>query len=394
MNKPAIHKHLRLALAPLLLFACAPSSEDKGCQVNDTKLCAPDTTPTGPIALDAVAHVRGPKTNEGTTDQVATADTDQPDLLRVLDASVNVAPCAAPVVRVKALRAGTATVRFTLPDGQVTTASVEVVPAAGARLVPFLDELAAGRKTQGTPPPLESDTKEIVQLAGGKETWHVVYTSAAGSVLRGSGATTYTLPEGATSTLIENGKDRELFQLVTPKVLAPGGKLEARAANATLSVPLRVVPAEAITDVRVYVEAPPTGDGGDAGAGSKQLAVLARATDATGATVRGTPFDYTVGGAPLGEGGEIVIFKFDRSAPERPITATVPGARAKGEALIAVAPGETPTRNSAGDFASCSYAPSRGARGAGAALALGVALAGLAARRRTRRSSAATAPTK
>lgn len=397
-----MNKHLRLALTPLLFLACAPSQEERGCQPGEPAACTASDSGalTGAIALDAVAHVRGPTSaNPSGRDQEATLDTDHPDVIRLLDERVSVAPCAAPATRVKALRAGTAVVRFTFPDGQVVSASVDVVPAANARLVPFLDELAAGKKVKGDPLPLESDTKEIVQLAGGKAVWRVAYTSATGSSLRGSGATTYTLPEGATSTPVASDRDRELFELDTPKALAPGAKLEARAANITLSVPVRVVPADAVTSVRVYVQDVPSsgadGGAGDAGAPPKQLAVLARATDATGATVRGAPFAYTLGGMPVDEGGDILLYDFDPKAPERPLTATVPGSTAKGEASISAAPTPNLTRSTARDYANCSYAPGgagAGATAGGVVVALGVALLGLVGRRR-RRPAPESAPT-
>lgn len=394
-------KHLRFGLLPFLLLACAPSAEDRGCKVESTNSCflsgAGVGAPSGPIALDALAHVQGPKANESGKDQEATITIDPPDVARLLDTRVTVPPCSTAVARVKGLRAGKATLTFTFPDGQVTTASVEIVPAANARLVPYLDEIAAATKAKGEQPALESDSKQIVQAAGGKVVWRVAYTSASGAALRGSGATTYTLPEGATSTLVDNTKDRELFELDTPKVLPADAKLELRAATATLTVPVRVVPADAITQVRVYVQDTASGGGtsGDAGAKSKQLGVLARATDATGATVRGAPFVYTLGGAPVEPGGEILFVDSDPTAPERPLGASVPGSAAKGEALVAAAPNANVSRSSAGDFASCSYAPSSaGAKSAGAALALGLALAGLAARRRTRRDAGATRPAK
>ncbi len=391
-----MHPRLRLALAPVLLLACAPS-EDRGCQSDPTvPACfAAESTSTSAVALDSVAHVTGP-VNVGRGAIEVVVSTDQPDTLRLLEDRVTVDSCANARVRVKALRAGTVALRFALPDGTATTVTVEVAPAKKVRLVPFLDEVVQGARVRGEAIPVEKDVKELVQFAGGKAVWRLDYATADDRPLRGTGATTYTLPAGATSRLVPNEKDRELFELTAPTSAGADPKLEARAGSALLMVPLRVVPADAITSIRVYAEdeGPAPRDGGT---DPKRLSVVARASDARGVNVHGVPFTYTLGASAgaaaetASPGGPLLGYGFARAAPQRQVVATVAGSPAKGEIGISAATPADLQRSDADAYANCSASPGSTARGAGAGASASLAAIALVLGWRRRRAGEARA---
>lgn len=385
--------HLRFALVPLLFLACAPSGGDRGCQVDPAGgACLGDPSPlTGDIALDSIAHVSAAAKSEAPGDVEVQVSTDTPDLLRVLDARVTVPRCSTPTVRVKALKEGPAVVRFTYPDGKSSSASVTVSLATRAELVPFLDDTVKSTKARGGETLPVSPTREIVQVVGGKMIWRVRYSSASGAALRGSGATTYSLPQGATSTLVENDKDREIFELTTASV--NGGKLELRAASTTLELPVRVVPPEGVATVRLFVEDDADGENGaksagaDGGASAKkaQLHVLARAFDATGATIFGVPFTFTLGTEIGPPGGDLLSYDFDPSAAKRPLVATVSGSPARAETTLSVASPANLSGTDGRELVSCSFGHGLGgAESLAEGLAFGGLVLALARRRRSR----------
>jgi hypothetical protein len=380
--------HLRFALVPFLLLACAPS-EDRGCEVGPAPECGGGTAaPSDPIAVDSVARAVAGVPTGVQGDSEVSVTVEPPDVLRPLDARVTVARCSAPTARVKALKEGAAQVTFTYPDGKVSTASVTVALAKKAELVPFLDYAVRDAAARGGESLKVEETKEIVQLAGGKMIWQVRYSTATGTALRGRGGTTYTVPEGTTSTLVENEKDRELFELTTS---GAGGKLELRTAGASLELPVRVVPKEAIASVRLFVEddaARTAKAASDESYRKGRLHVLARAFDAKGATIFGVPYTFTLGSEAPVSGGELLAYEYSWSAAKQPLVAGVPGSPARAETTLLAATPPGLAQSDGRELAGCSLGDGRGASGVASGVLLGGLVALVARRRRARTSSA------
>ena len=389
-----MRSHFRFALVPFLLLACAPSHDDQGCQSAPVECTAAEADAGGaaadssaPIAVDAVARVGSrPPSGVQHGDSELSVTVEPPDVLRAVDARVTVSRCS-PNARVKALKEGTAQVTFTYPDGKVATASVTVALAKKAEVVPFLDRAVQGVPARAGESLEVEETNEIVQLAGGKMIWQVRYATATGTALRGRGGTTYTAPQGSTSTVVENDKDRELFELTTS---GAGGKLELRTAGASLEVPVRVVPKEAIASVRLFVEddaARVARAASDEAYRKGRLHVLARAFDAKGATIFGVPYTFTLGSEAPVSGGELLAYDYSGSAQKQPLVATVPGSPARAETTVLAATPPSLTPSDGRELAGCSLG--YGANTSG--VASGVLLGGLVAlgvrRRRAARSS-------
>jgi hypothetical protein len=397
--QPTVRSPLRFAVLPLVLFACAAPTEDRGCAVPAERcpgglLSSADLDQQSlDIALGSVASMTLPASYQGDGEVTVTVRSSAPDVLLPLEDRVTVAQCGAPSVRVKALKEGTATLSFAFPDFTTRVRSAAVTLPAKVEIVPFLEDVVSSVASRGEPLPA-ADTREIVQMAGGKMLWRARYTSAAGKLLRGTGATTYTLPRGATASPFANRKDRELFALST--LAGANGTLGVRAPGASLDVPLRVVPAEAITTLKLFVEdeVSTTGGEGDAGA-ARRLGVLARALDATGATVYGAPFTFALGSETARPGGEVLQYDFAPSAPKQPLVVTVAGSPARAETTISAASPAKFTRLGGEDLAGCSFGAGRhGASSFGACVALVGLFLGVRRRRVRGAPAGVRAPTR
>ena len=350
-------KHLRFAAVVLLLFGCASTTEDRGCQVQQTAPICPSQKPNGTIAVDAVAHVRGSFSADGGTVDLDVT-TDRPDLVRILDSRVSTDACGAPSVRLKALAEGTAKVRFSAADGATTEVSIRTATARTAKVVPFVESVVKATKTR-EPKPLDvPDTEsELALVSGGKMVWKLTSFDAAGVALVGSGAVTYTLPEGVASTLIESSSDMELFELTASSPAS--GTFEARTGTARIQIPARVVAPEAIKTLSLFVQDDTevgTSEKTDAGASKRaQLGVLARAEDANGKALYGAPFRFVLGAETAPSGDQILLYDFDPAAPPRSLVVTVPGSEAKAEASLRVASPAELSRVGGRDLANCSF---------------------------------------
>lgn len=202
---------------------------------------------------------------------------DAPAVVEVVDARIT-SECGQPTARITAKQPGTTRVRFTPAEGDPVIVEVRVELAQRIAVTPFLDDRASSVPTRdGQHPPVLVD--ELVQVAGGSMLWLVRYYGAGEQELRGRGLASITPPSFASAALAASD-ERELFELRTQT--EGEGEIKLTAVSTELQLPLRSVPAAAVTSLQLYVEA----DVADAGAGTRSFGHGARVRRLRKARVR------------------------------------------------------------------------------------------------------------
>ncbi len=350
------------------LLACNASSEEspRGCassssggpSSNPGCLSAGSWVAAGPIALGATAHLRPGTPGPETASPVAYKITsDAPDIVAVVDAQAT-DRCGVPVALVVGKKRGTATVTFR-SSSSTLSARVTVEEAERVTIVPFFDSLVGTIKTRnGKVPP--AVIGELAEVAGGRMRWLARYVGRDDVLLRGRGALTFTPPAFASASLVDNDKDRELFDLV---MTGEGqGELIVKGSGAETRFPVRGLPVSKLASLEVYVQ-------DDSSAKEKeQLGLLARTYDAEGKPVYGAPTSLSMDSRSLGA-GELLFYNF-RAANNRVLRAQVGALREE----VTVRAADDDLRPSDGnEFSNCSFG--RGSSGAaGWAFSLAVAL--------------------
>lgn len=306
-------RYFLFTMLPLAMFACSSGDEDEGCQVSDPStplLCSDKPEDTRALATGTTTRVypTAPKDRQNTADADGGAlmydvTSDDPSIVEVLDARAE-DNCAQPAARVSAKKAGTTTVRFKHASRELSV-EVKVADPAYLAIVPFLENYARTAEVRdGERPPLQ--TSAIGQVVGNPAYWQLAYFADAIQQLRGSGKPTVDLPDFASGSVSTHGglDERDVLEL---RATTEGtGSLDITFGNASLQVPLRGVPASAVSSIRVYVQK-------DTGADGEALGAMARSFDADGKPLYGTPFSFAYNGQAPVE-GDFVRFNFSAGA--------------------------------------------------------------------------------
>jgi hypothetical protein len=189
----------------------------------------------------------------------------------------------------------------------------------------------------------------MLQVEGGRATWETQLFAADGRALVGRGAATYTLPPGVEAEPVVTETNRELMELSASSSLV--GQLEARAGAAELVVPMRVVPRASVAAIALFAETEPPSSPEK---GTPRYRVLAQARSAEGELLHGAPFAFEFGGAPVGPGGELFEYTFDRDGASRDLVVTLPGSDAKAKIGLRTAANALPSRSAGHEYAGCS----------------------------------------
>lgn len=351
---------LRFALLAPALVACSvtttESDDGRGCSPDTgpavaSAVCASDTVREGPVALGGTARV-GVKDLAKAADVPVQVETDRPDVVRVLETSPLSDGCKGASVRVTGLAEGKATVTFRANDGGTRTVVVEVLAPRRIELSPYLVALASKTSfptVDGKRPEPPGPTTNVAQVEGGRATWETKLFAADGRALIGRGGTTYTLPAGVGAEPVATETDRELTELSASSAVV--GKLEARTGAAELVVPMRVVPRASVATITLYAQAE---DPAKPESGKPRFFVLAQGRSAEGELLFGVPFDFTLGGAPVGPGGELFAYDYDRTGTSRELVATVSGSGARAQIGLRTAGEPAPSRSAGHEYAGCS----------------------------------------
>ncbi len=296
---------------------------------------------------------------------------DAPEVVEVVDARIT-SECGQPAARITAKQPGTTRVRFTPAEGDPVIVEVRVELAQRLAVTPFLDDRASSVPSQDRQhPPVLVD--ELVQVAGGSMLWLVRYYGEGEQELRGRGLASITPPSFASAALTASD-ERELFELRTQT--EGEGEIKLAAGATQLQLPVRSVPAAAVTSLQLYVE----DDVADAGAGTR-LSAMARGFDDSAKPVYGTEISYAVGNRQLGS-ADLIRYEVKPGA-QSTLTATTGSASAS----VSIATDETAeiTRASATELRNCSVG---GSTDALANFALLAACVGLVLRRKVGRGGA------
>jgi hypothetical protein len=351
---------LRFALLAPALVACSvtttESDDSRGCSPDTgpavaSAVCGSDTVREGPVALGGTARI-GVKDLAQGADVPVRVETDRPEVVRVVETSPLSDGCKGASVRVTGLAEGKATVTFRANDGGTRTVVVEVLAPRRIELSPYLVTLASkttfptvdGKRPEPPPP-----TTAVLQVEGGRATWETQLFAADGRALVGRGAATYTLPPGVEAEPVATETNRELMELSAPSSLV--GQLEARAGAAELVVPMRVVPRASVAAIALFAETEPPSSPEK---GTPRYRVLAQARSAEGELLHGAPFAFEFGGAPVGPGGELFEYTFDRDGATRDLVVTLPGSDAKAKVGLRTAANALPSRSAGHEYAGCS----------------------------------------
>jgi hypothetical protein len=318
----------RLSLCALLVTGCTAQSESSpGCAMEPISFCKDvDIEESSKAAVTGSTVTLQPTTPAAPrgTNRTYTVSSSAPELAEVVNAKVDDA-CGTPSVTLKAKKAGTATITYAeVTGGAKTTATFVIVDPARITATSYADALLQGKPTRDGQAPVAQDLTSLTLAERGRTGLLLRYFDAKGASLRGVGAATFAYVGGLTVTPIL-GK-REGAELTGTTLGAHG--LDIASGDAKLHLDVSVVKVETVTSLRLYVES-------DQGAKAGQtLGVLARASDAQGATVYGAPIIMSLG-TRAAESGDLLQYPYKAGSPQRLL---VEAGGARTETTVSVDP--------------------------------------------------------
>lgn len=356
----------------LLLCGCA-SVEEPGCQYRGSDGVGNACNDEEPqllvddVAEGTVARIAGPNVP---VDGPFEVTVDRPDLARVLDTGVYGHKCDPASVRISAIGRGRARLHYRFADGQSRIRDVAIEPPKSLRLASFLGAALATQPARGAGTVPKEPENVMNVVVGGKAYWLVTYESAAGRPLLGSGATTYTFPDGVASTFVDNERQREIVATVATST--SDGVAELRAGDARLTIPFVARPPSAIDRIWLHGQTEGRSPASADGAVKPSVWVLARATDSAGRSLHGVPFDLSLDGVALPPGGELVAYAGDPAARSKVLTATVAGSTTNASLEIHAQADPRFLREHGESFFGCEISPLSTVGASRGALALGM----------------------
>lgn len=300
----------RLPLFALLVMGCTARSESQGCHVDPSAFCEDvdleENAKPAVTGSDVTVVASSNLSPRDGKEHTYTVTTTTPDLVDVLTPTAK-SSCGSPSASVKAKKPGVALLEYAdAMTGTKATASLTITDPARITASSFADaELQVTATRDGQRPPAP-DLTAITLVDGGHTGVLLRYFDASGNLLRGAHAATFTAPSGLSANPI--GSKREVVELSAFDVGAVA--LEVASGPAKLHLDVRVVKAETVTSLRLFVQ-------DDRGAKDGQsLGVLARAYDADGGSVYGAPISMALGGrAPVS--GDLLRYPFRAGSPLR-----------------------------------------------------------------------------